>query len=159
MNSNGPSGINNNNGELNSHVKNSSSVATLDRHRLQELVQQVDPNEHLEEEVEDVLLSLADDFIENVVSKACMFAKHRKSSHLDVSDVQLSLDINWNMWIPGFGVDGVVGVFNGTNTSQVGQQSSTSSASSMVNRAPKKCLSTEAHKQRLALIKKNMKKL
>ena len=160
-------------------------VVALDKQRLKELVEQVDPNEQLEEEVEDVLLSLADDFIESLVSQACMLAKHRKSNHLDVKDVQLALDMNWNMWIPGFGVDGVVGVYSGgagsSSSSNVGQQqqqqisaagsgtphisgsNSVGSGNSAVagmamNRGPKKCLITEAHKQRLALIKKVMKK-
>lgn len=125
-------------------------VVVLDKQRLQELVQEVDPNEQLEEEVEDVLLSIADDFIESLVSSACMIARHRKSNTLDVNDVQLALEKNWNMWIPGFGVDGVVGVFSGTATGP----NSTGGGS----RAPKKCLATEAHKQRLALIKKTLKK-
>ncbi|OTF71660.1 Transcription initiation factor TFIID subunit 12-like protein [Euroglyphus maynei] len=153
-------------------------IVALDKQRLKELVELVDPNEQLEEEVEDVLLSLADDFIESLVSQACMLAKHRKSNHLDVKDVQLALDMNWNMWIPGFGVDGVVGVYSGgagsgssTNVGQQQQHSgsgsqqqfsdnnpSGSNAGMAMNRGPKKCLITEAHKQRLALIKKVMKK-
>ncbi|XP_027197121.2 uncharacterized protein LOC113791530 [Dermatophagoides pteronyssinus] len=160
-------------------------IVALDKQRLKELVEQVDPNEQLEEEVEDVLLSLADDFIESLVSQACMLAKHRKSNHLDVKDVQLALDMNWNMWIPGFGVDGVVGVYSGGvgsgSSSNIGQQQQQNSAAGSgtshisdsgslasgsnaggtgmtMNRGPKKCLITEAHKQRLALIKKVMKK-
>lgn len=127
-------------------------VVILDKQRLQELVQEVDPNEQLEEEVEDVLLTIADDFIESLVTSSCMIARHRKSNTLDVNDVQLALEKNWNMWIPGFGVDGVVGVFSGTAT---GPSTGNSIAT---NRAPKKCLATEAHKQRLALIRKTLKK-
>ena len=37
------------------------------------------------------LLSIADSFIENVVSSACQMAKHRKSNTLEVKDVQLCL--------------------------------------------------------------------
>lgn len=37
------------------------------------------------------LLSIADNFIENVVSSACQMAKHRKSNTLEVKDVQLCL--------------------------------------------------------------------
>lgn len=109
-------------------------VVILDKNRLQELVQEVDPNEQLEEEVEDMLLLIGDDFIESLVSTSAMFAKHRKSTTLDVKDVQLSLDRNWKIWIPGFGSDD--------------QQ-----------RHQRKTFSTEAHKQRMALIKKTLKKI
>lgn len=112
-------------------VKN--PVVILDKNRLQELVQEVDPNEQLEEEVEEMLLNIADDFIESLVSTSAMFAKHRKSSTLDVKDVQLALEKNWKIWIPGFGSDDQ-------------------------HRHHKKAFNTEAHKQRMALIKKTLKK-
>jgi transcription initiation factor TFIID subunit 12 len=42
------------------------SNEVLDKKRLQELVKEVDPNEQLDEEVETMLLQIADDFIEQV---------------------------------------------------------------------------------------------
>jgi transcription initiation factor TFIID subunit 12 len=96
------------------------------------LVQEVDPNEQLEEDVEEMLLMIADDFIESLVSTSALIAKHRKSTTLDVKDVQLALDKNWNIWIPGFGHED--------------------------SRPFKKSFSTEAHKQRMALIRKTLKK-
>lgn len=141
------------NGILNNNMR--PPVIPLDKQRLQELVQEVDPNEHLEEEVEDVLLSLADDFIDSLVTSSCMIAKHRKSNTLEVKDVQLALEKNWNMWIPGFGVDGVVGVYSGTTGTG---QGTGAAANAAANSKPKKCFTTEAHKQRLALIKKAIKK-
>nr|CAG4644437.1 EOG090X0HZC [Lepidurus arcticus] len=104
----------------------------LSRHRLQELVREVDPNEQLDEDVEEMLLQIADDFIESTVSAACMIAKHRKGNVLDVRDVQLHLERQWNMWIPGFGTEDV--------------------------RPYKRAPVTEAHKQRMALIRKTLKK-
>ncbi|XP_041351396.1 transcription initiation factor TFIID subunit 12-like [Gigantopelta aegis] len=104
----------------------------LDKRRLQELVKEVDPLEQLDDDVEEVMLQIADDFIDNVVTAACQIAKHRKSNTLEVKDVQLHLERNWNMWVPGFGSEEV--------------------------RPLKKSTVTEAHKQRLALIRKTLKK-
>merc|ERR1719182_825769 len=77
----------------------------LDKKRLNELVKEVDPSEQLDEDVEDVLLQIADDFIEQTVSQACALAKHRKAGTIDVKDVQIVLERSWNMWIPGFGAE------------------------------------------------------
>ena len=74
----------------------------LTKKKLQDLVREVDPNEQLDEDVEEMLLQIADDFIESVVTAACQLARHRKSSTLEVKNVQLHLERQWNMWIPGF---------------------------------------------------------
>lgn len=68
-----------------------SASQVLDRKRLQELVKEVDPNEQLDEDVEDMLLHIADDFIEQTVNASCAMAKHRKANTVDVNDVQLVL--------------------------------------------------------------------
>ncbi|XP_076317203.1 transcription initiation factor TFIID subunit 12-like isoform X2 [Tachypleus tridentatus] len=112
-------------------VTGSDVDKVLNKQRLQDLVREVDPNEQLDEDVEELLLQIADDFIENVVTSSCLLAKHRRSSTLDVKDVQLTLEKNWNMWIPGFGVE---------------------------ERPYKRSATTESHKQRMALIRKTLKK-
>lgn len=94
-------------------------------------------------------MQLADEFIENVVTASCRLAKHRKSTTLELKDVQLhlgndlmmgvwflrysihSVERNWNMWIPGFSSDD--------------------------RTKPTTLPSTEAHKQRINLIKKSKK--
>ncbi|XP_005101363.1 transcription initiation factor TFIID subunit 12 [Aplysia californica] len=108
------------------------SRGVLDRTRLRELVKEVDQLEQMDDDVEDVLLQVADDFIENVVSSSCQLAKHRRSNTLEAKDVQLYLERCWNMQIPGFGSEEI--------------------------RPYKKSVTTEAHKQRMALIRKSLKK-
>lgn len=96
------------------------------KQRLQDLVNEVDPDEQLDEDVEEILLDIADEFIENVVTSACAIAKHRNSSTLEVEDVKLYLERKYKIWIPGYGESKPI---------------------------PKR-FSSEAHKQRMALINK-----
>ncbi|KAG8227589.1 hypothetical protein J437_LFUL000689 [Ladona fulva] len=117
---------------MSSTSNSGNETQMLTRARLQDLVREVDPTEQLDEEVEEVLLQLADDFVESAVGSACLLAKHRRATTVDVKDVQLHLERNWNMWIPGFGTDEL--------------------------RPYKRAVVTEAHKQRLALIRKALKK-
>ncbi|GBN30974.1 Transcription initiation factor TFIID subunit 12 [Araneus ventricosus] len=104
----------------------------LTKQRLQDLMREVDPNVQTDEETDELLLQLAEEFIDDVVETSCSLAKHRKSSALEVKDAQLALEKDWNMWIPGFGTEEL--------------------------RPYKKSFQTEAHKQRMALIRKTLKK-
>jgi len=109
-----------------------SSKQVLSKRKIQELVSQIDPREKIDPEVEDALLEIADDFIESLTNFGCMLAKHRKSDTLEAKDIQLHLEKNWSIRIPGFGSDEI--------------------------KPLKKVILTDAHKQRLALLKKETQK-
>nr|CAB3266789.1 transcription initiation factor TFIID subunit 12-like [Phallusia mammillata] len=104
----------------------------LNKQRLHELVKEVDPTEQLDEDAEEMLMQITDDFIENVVAASCELARHRKSNTLEAKDIKLHLEKHWNITVPGYSSDEI--------------------------RTVKKSVTTDAHKQRLALIRKATKK-
>lgn len=75
------------------------------RRTIQDLVASVDPNVKIEPEVEDLLLNIADEFVDSVTNFACRLARHRGADTLDVRDLQLHLERNHNIRIPGFASD------------------------------------------------------
>jgi transcription initiation factor TFIID subunit 12 len=104
----------------------------LTRKHLQEMSKEVDPNEQLDDDVEEFLLSYAEEYMEKIIEGACNLATHRKSTSLETKDVQTYLERTCNFWSPGFGTDEL--------------------------RTYKRLPITESHKQRVALIKKTVKK-
>lgn len=143
----------NNVNDISSGIKRPASVGStaledsqvLDKKRLNELVKEVDPNEQLDEDVEDLLLHIADDFIEQTVTASCSLAKHRRAPAVEVKDVQLVLEKKWNMWIPAVGASA-----GSTAMGLSGEQEAL--------KPFKKSATSEAHKARMALIRKTLRK-
>ncbi|QRV76653.1 Transcription initiation factor TFIID subunit A [Ceratobasidium sp. AG-Ba] len=79
--------------------------APVPRRVLRELVYGFEPDVKVEPEAEQFLLQAADDFIESVTQFACRVAKHRGSDTLEVKDLQLHLERNYDIHIPGFATD------------------------------------------------------
>lgn len=81
----------------------------LSKRKLDELVRQVTggSEDALTPEVEEAVMQLADDFVDNVISNACKLSKLRESSQLDIRDLQVVLERNYNIRIPGYASDEV----------------------------------------------------
>ncbi|CAH8541575.1 unnamed protein product [Dicrocoelium dendriticum] len=99
---------------------------------LAHMLKDLDPQLQLDPEAKEVLVNLANEFVTSVASKAQKLANHRSSSVVEAKDVHFCLDHEWDIHIPGY--------------------------------MPEDCSSkqsamSEAHKQRLALIKKHIKKM
>ena len=60
------------------------------------------PQVKLEPEVELVLLHLVDDFVMRLTQSASLCAAHRGSTALDVNDINLALEMEHGIQIPGF---------------------------------------------------------
>ena len=53
------------------------------------------------------MLQLADEFVDNVVTAACKLAKLRGGTALEIRDIQLVLERQYNIRIPGYATDEV----------------------------------------------------
>lgn len=114
----------------------------VSREKLQELVQQIDHTERLDAEAEDLLMLVADDFVESVTEFACKLAKHRKSTTLEASDLELHLEKAWNIKIPGFS-----STLNPDGSAKPRRQSTTATTAS----------ASGPHQQRMSAIKRTRK--
>ncbi|KOM34536.1 hypothetical protein LR48_Vigan02g068600 [Vigna angularis] len=90
----------------------------------------VDPLEKLDHEVADILVDIAENFLESIIRSGCSLAKHRKSTTLEAKDILLHLEKNWNMTLPGFGGDEI--------------------------KSYRRQITSDIHKERLSAIKKSV---
>ena len=91
-------------------IDSSTSGRVLNKRKLGDLINTIGVDEgdgktSIDGNVEEFLLDLADEFIHSVTSFACRLAKHRKVDSIEARDVQLHLDKNWNIKIPGYAMD------------------------------------------------------
>ncbi|KAL8713977.1 MAG: hypothetical protein Q9220_002123 [cf. Caloplaca sp. 1 TL-2023] len=93
------------------YVLQGDGERVLGRNKLLELVRQVtggadgEEGETLSAAAEETLLDVADDFVDQVITAACKLAKLRTSQTLELRDVQLVLERNYNIRIPGYASD------------------------------------------------------
>ncbi|KAK3173389.1 hypothetical protein OEA41_006718 [Lepraria neglecta] len=95
------------------YVLEGKGERVLSKKKLEELVRQVtggtggegEEGESLTAEVEETLLQVADEFVDQVIVAACRLAKLRQSSTLELRDLQLILERNYNIRVPGYASD------------------------------------------------------
>ncbi|OKL63592.1 hypothetical protein UA08_02011 [Talaromyces atroroseus] len=90
------------------YVLEGEGQRVLSKKMLDILVRQVTgggEGEGLTPDAEEFILQMADDFVDDVITAACRLAKLRPSSTLEIRDIQLVLERNYNMRISGFATD------------------------------------------------------
>ncbi|KAJ5555543.1 hypothetical protein N7535_007980 [Penicillium sp. DV-2018c] len=90
------------------YVLEGEGQRVLSKKMLDILVRQVTgggEGEMLTPDAEEFILQMADDFVDEVTTQACRLAKLRPSSTLELRDLQLVLERNYNMRISGFSTD------------------------------------------------------
>ncbi|KAA8645459.1 putative transcription initiation factor TFIID subunit 12 [Aspergillus tanneri] len=90
------------------YVLEGEGQRVLSKKMLDILVRQVTgggEGEGLTPDAEEFIIQMADDFVDDVITAACRLAKLRPSSTLEMRDIQLVLERNYNMRISGFSTD------------------------------------------------------
>jgi histone H3/H4 len=88
----------------------------MEKKQFRDLVGDIIGQDGMTMEAEYMLMEIADEFIESVTTFACQLAKHRKSDRLQVQDVQLHLERNYNIHMPGYSVEDVRSLRKPVNT-------------------------------------------
>ncbi|VDN57241.1 unnamed protein product [Dracunculus medinensis] len=122
---------------------NQTSANALERVRLDDLAQQIDPSSVLEDSVKDILLEFVDNFVEELIERSCKVSRHRGSTILEAKDVEFALKNYYNF--PHINRSGglAAALLSPVNNSQ-----DIASHNADFN----------AHNQRMAMIRKTIKK-
>ncbi|OCT50931.1 transcription initiation factor TFIID subunit 12 [Cladophialophora carrionii] len=89
-------------------LESSEDGRVLSKKKLNELVREVcgpGPEEQLDPEAEEIFLAIADDFVDELVSQSCKLAKLRGSASLELRDIQIVLERQYNIRVPGISTD------------------------------------------------------
>ncbi|KHN79856.1 Transcription initiation factor TFIID subunit 12 [Toxocara canis] len=123
-----------NSGGLNTPSGNSR---ILEKDALEAFIKSVDPMETVEEDVSEALIQLVDEFVNDLIDQSARVAKHRNSPKLEGKDVQFVLEKRLHL-------------FATPDSSQFGH--------TVEHNPYAKSPGAEAHRQRMALIKKFIQK-
>ncbi|KAL6728534.1 hypothetical protein Aduo_010298 [Ancylostoma duodenale] len=118
----------------------SSNGSIMDRTRIDELARQTSANTVLDDVVKDMLCDHTDEFINELVSHVCKLVKHRGNHRIEARDVEFVLDMVYKMPSAPRASVHVFGAPAPIRPDRITPQP------------------TEAHKQRMLLIKKVVKK-
>ncbi|GMT18585.1 hypothetical protein PFISCL1PPCAC_9882, partial [Pristionchus fissidentatus] len=118
----------------------SNEGVLIEKSKLDDLAREVEPTIVLEEPVKDALLEYTEEFVDELVDRVCRLATHRGNSRLEARDVELVLEQ----------------VFSMPRIPRATTFMSNPGGSSNVN---EKNPGVVAHNQRVALIKKTLKKI
>lgn len=118
----------------------SSNGSIMDRTRIDELTKQISSNTVIDDVVKDLLCEYVDEYVTTLVSHVCKLVKHRGTHRIEARDVEFVLDAVYKMpSVPRASVH-VFGAPAAVRPDRITPQP------------------TEAHKQRMMLIKKAVKK-
>lgn len=116
--------------------------AIMDKSKLDDLMQQISSTTVLEESVKEVLVDYADDFVSALIDKACKMIKNREVKKIESRDIEFILKNIYNMPVVPRAATHIFGTQN-----------------EAIDLSKEKHIPTEAHKQRVALLKKQLKKI
>lgn len=116
--------------------------AIMDKSKLDDLMQQISSTTVLEESVKDVLVDYADEFVSALIDKACKMIKNRDIKKIESRDIEFILKNIYNMPVVPRAATHIFGTQN-----------------EAIDLSREKHIPTEAHKQRVALLKKQLKKI
>jgi transcription initiation factor TFIID subunit 12 len=87
------------------HRKRSKRTLVLDKDKIKLIANRIDPDQKVEADVNELLMDLLNEFITTTVSTSCKVAKLEKSLVLQPNHLVYNLERNYNIKVPGFGLE------------------------------------------------------